>query len=119
MKKEVQEKLVDTIKNIPQAVIPAIGEFIKVFIKPFLFSTNKSTLIVPYFYVMVGNILLFISIGLFLHLAYVAAIDGIKDSTTVLGTLSGLIATLTIFSNLMITVYNNGKDRSHNDMEQK
>jgi hypothetical protein len=115
----VLKKLGDNGLLILKKTATAILQFFRTFIKPFFFSHNKSYLIAPYFYVFIGMILLFGSVGLFLYLTYIAAIIGIQDAAVVLTTLSGTIGILMALTTLMTTVYNKGKNTQTESPEEK
>ena len=80
------------------------------YIKPFFFSKRKPTIMAPYFYVFVGMILFFTCVVIFLVLCWKGATEGIKETTTILSSLAGVIATLVAMNTLMVKVYNEGKE---------
>lgn len=83
------------------------------FFKPFWFSSNKKSIIVPYLYTSVNMGLFYISIYIFLTLSYKAALVGITSPEIVLPTLAGVIATLIALNHSMLSIYNNGKNRNN------
>lgn len=91
-----------------QTIAKGIIQLWTIFIKPFFFSSNKKSIIVPYVYIGIAMGLFFATVIEFLKLSHMAATVGIKDAAIVLPTLAGVIATLIAIVAVMGKTYNDG-----------
>ena len=88
-----------------------IVRFIKVFIKPFWFSSStcKKEIVVPYVYTSINMTFFYLSVYIFLKLSWMTGTVGIKNAAIVLPTLSGVIGILIVLNHSMLTIYNKSR----------
>ena len=131
LNKILQDK--DTIKNLTvikdsytKFIIPNIGTiinsivkgfqfFIKIFLKPFWFSTSngKKDIVVPYVYSMINQISIYVTIYVFLRLSWLTAMKELHNPEIVLPTIAGVLTALIALNHSTMSIYNNGKQTKH------
>ena len=118
---KIFSKTVSGLGSVVTIIAKGLNSFIVVFLKPFLFSRKRKVMIVPYFWATIGNIALFslIFIDIFIIIDYIFFGLIIKDPITTFASIQTLIATLIVFNQSMIAIYNKGKDDGSDFTEDK